>query len=397
MEIFVVRQPIFKLNKQVYAYEMLHDEYAQEGGSSDVKAGSLLYTLHTANLDILSNGKPLFIRFSKEMLEDEMISLFSNSKLVVEIQDFTKKEEDILREIKQLREAGCQISINSSSRLDDLENYLKWINYIKIDVSNTSEDAIQVFKDRNKKNNVTMIADQVENHEQYEIAKGFGFDLFQGFFFSKPEKMKSKGLTPLNISYIQLLSRVNDESLNYNELTEIIMRDLSLTYSLLKSVNTLEYGLRREVDSVKDALIILGDRKIRKWLSMILVKQLNHEKPEELVRTSLIRARFSELLTRETDLSNKSEAAFLAGLFSLLDVILDRPMDELLEDIKISSEIKESILTGRSKMGVIIKLVQAYEKADWDSVLRYADVINLRVKSIAESYMEAMSWYLQVI
>lgn len=192
---------------------------------------------------------------------------------------------------------------------------------------------------------------------------------------------------------MQLVNQVNKEELDFRQMTNIISRDLSLTYNLLKLVNSAAFGFRYKINTVKHGLVALGEREIRKWIHLIVLNDMGNGRPDELTRLSLIRARFLELIAMETRYKSKSEDIFLLGLFSLLDVILNRSLEEVLNEIKATDIIKDVLLNESGELDELYRMTLYYEKGEWDKVLIYANHLNIDSNLIILSYMNALIWY----
>ena len=237
----------------------------------------------------------------------------------------------------------------------------------------------------------------METREEFEFAKALGFTLFQGYFFSKPEILKTKKLQPIKATSLQLIEEVNKAQINFDNLASIISRDLSLTYNLLKLVNTTAFGFVHRINSVKHGLVGLGEREIRKWIYLVVVSDMGDDRPDELTRLSLIRARFGELLVEKIGLKQHSENIFLIGMFSLLDAILSKPMEEVLEEIQAPDLVKQALLTRKGELGNLYKLIIAYEKAEWDKVVLLSQEFEMDWQLISTAYKESTIWYNKLI
>ncbi len=400
MDIFIARQPIFTPKETVYGYEILYRESSDNkfNDTEPDKATTnvLLNTFETFGLQTLTNEKYAFINFTENLLEKEIIDLFPKKYLVVELKLSTLEKEKNLQYIKNLNN-NYIISIDDFSIDFDESLVVKYANIVKIDFYKFEKEDIKNIADRLRNKKVKLLAEKLETHEDFQLAKDLGFDLFQGFFFKEPEILLTQDLAPLKISYLQLLIKLNEDDLDLIELSNIISRDLGLTYRLLKMVNTLSFSLRREVDSVKDALILLGEIKTRKWISLIVLTELSNDRPEELVRTSLVRAKFAELLSQKANMEDKSDVLFLSGLFSLIDVILRRPLDEILHELNISQEVKDSLLKEDDSLYKFLNLVISYEKGNWDEVSMSGREFSLDSKDISDCYMNSLAWYLKIL
>jgi len=401
MDIFIARQPIFTPKEKVYGYEILYRE-SSENKFKDTEPDKattnvLLNTFESFGPQIITNEKLAFINFTESLLKENIADLFPKEYLVVELKLSTLQKEDNFTHLDNLKKNKYKISVDNF-HLDFNENLItKYADIIKIDFYKFEKEDIAKIANTFKNKNVKLLAEKLETQEDFKLAKNLGFDLFQGYFFKKPEILLTQNLAPLKISYLQLLIKLNEDELDLVELSNIISRDLGLTYRLLKMVNTLSFSLRREVDSVKDALILLGDIKTRKWISVIVLTELSNDRPEELVRTSLVRAKFAELLSSKAKMENKSDVLFLSGLFSMIDVILNKPLEDILKELNISKEVKDSLLDEDDKLYKFLNLIISYEKGNWEKVSEIGDAFNLNTEDISDCYMNSLAWYLKIL
>ena len=401
MDIFIARQPIFTPKEKVYGYEILYRE-SSENKFKDTEPDKattnvLLNTFESFGPQIITNEKLAFINFTESLLKENIADLFPKEYLVVELKLSTLQKEDNFNHLDNLKKNNYKISIDNF-HLDFNEALItKYADILKIDFYKFEKDDIVKIANTFKNKNVKLLAEKLETQEDFKLAKDLGFDLFQGYFFKKPEILLTQNLAPLKISYLQLLIKLNEDELDLIELSNIISRDLGLTYRLLKMVNTLSFSLRREVDSVKDALILLGDIKTRKWISVIVLTELSNDRPEELVRTSLVRAKFAELLSSKAKMENKSDVLFLSGLFSMIDVILNKPLEDILKELNISKEVKDSLLDEDDKLYKFLNLIISYEKGNWEEVSEIGKAFNLNTEDISDCYMNSLAWYLKIL
>lgn len=397
MEIFLARQPIFNGDENVYAYEILYRSgytNAFDGTEGD-KASSevIINTFQTFGIDNLANRKPVFINFTETLICDEVATLFPKDLLVVEILEDVAPKKEIVEKCKLLKEMGYRIALDDFLNLPGYKSLVELADIIKIDFMTTSREEIEAILKDFEKYNIEFLAEKVETREEFEYAKKLGFKYFQGYFFSKPEIVSSKKLLPIKANYLQLVNQVNKEELDFRQMTNIISRDLSLTYNLLKLVNSAAFGFRYKINTVKHGLVALGEREIRKWIHLIVLNDMGNGRPDELTRLSLIRARFLELIAMETRYKSKSEDIFLLGLFSLLDVILNRSLEEVLNEIKATDIIKDVLLNESGELDELYRMTLYYEKGEWDKVLIYANHLNIDSNLIILSYMNALIWY----
>jgi EAL and modified HD-GYP domain-containing signal transduction protein len=400
MDIFIARQPIFDKEQNVFAYEMLFRDSGENSfNSNDPDAATakvLLNIFQTFGVKALTNDKIAFVNFSENILDMEFLSIFPSEYLGIELLEPDTVLQTTIETCKSIKNRGHKLSIDCFKGKNESKDLYELADIVKINFINLDKVEIEKIFAKYKNGNTKFLADKVETREDFAYARMLGFDLFQGYFFSKPEIMTTKDLSPLKMSYMQLMIKINKENIDFDEIADVISRDLSLTYSLLKMVNTLEFGLRKEVDNVKHALVVMGEKKIRKWVSLLILTNLASDKPEELVKTSLIRARFGELIVQNTKNEKMADTIFLAGLFSLIDVILDRPLKEVLEEIQISKELKECLLNYKNNsIRNVLDIVLSYEKGDWNTVLELSEKIGTRIKDISDAYINTLTWYFE--
>lgn len=401
MDIFLARQPIFDQDQKVWAYEILYRsglENAYDGSDGDLASKRVLYNSFQAfGIENLTNGKPVFINFTEELINNEIATLFPTDLLVVEILEDIAPKEEIIGSSKLLKEKGYKIALDDFVYSEEYEGLIQLADIIKIDFLLSDREEIERISKDLLSRHIVLLAEKVETREEFEFAKALGFTLFQGYFFSKPEILKTKKLQPIKATSLQLIEEVNKAQINFDNLASIISRDLSLTYNLLKLVNTAAFGFVHRIKSVKHGLVGLGEREIRKWIYLVVVSDMGDDRPDELTRLSLIRARFGELLVEKIGLKQHSENIFLIGMFSLLDAILSKPMEEVLEEIQAPDLVKQALLTRKGELGNLYKLIIAYEKAEWDNVVLLSQEFEMDWQLISTAYMESTIWYNKLI
>lgn len=398
MNAFLARQPIFNKEREVYAYEILYRSGAQNGFSGDVgddEASSkvIFDTFQSFGLENLTGGKPAFINFPATLIKEEIATLFPQEYLVVELLETVEPTPKIVEKCRSLKEAGYIIALDDFIYSPKFEPLIDLADIIKVDFIESSLRDIINLKTSLGQREVTLLAEKVETWDEFHLAVDLGFELFQGYFFSKPEIVTTGSLSPLQINYFQLISKVNEENMDFDELTQIITRDVSLTYNLLKLVNSAYFGQRTRVNSVKQALVVLGEREIRKWVTLITLQGMSTERFSAPVSLSLIRARFAELLAQVTGFHNHQEELFLTGLFSMLDVLLQRPMPQILDEVQAPLAVKEVLLHGTGPFEDICMAVASYEQGEWDKIEASAKKLNVEASALTKAYLEALRWH----
>jgi EAL and modified HD-GYP domain-containing signal transduction protein len=399
MDVFVAAQPIFNRKMDVAAYEILYrknkeNRFFQEDpnvATSDV----MMNTFNVIGLDVLTNNKPAFINFTEKFLEEEMATLFPNDKLVVEILEDVNPTDIVVEQVRKLKSKGYTIALDDfiyDSKFDEL---IDLANIIKIDFMQSSYEEMEELI--NKKRNIKYLAEKIETMEDFEDAMELGFEYFQGYFFSKPVMHKSRDISVIQSNHINLLAELSKETFNIDEISNIISSDLALSYKLLKLVNSIQFSFRTEITSIKKAIIAIGELGIKKWATLLVVKDLGSEKPDELIKLSLVRAKMAEyigdILGREFD----PHDLFLMGLFTTIDAMVDLEMSEVLDSIPLKDSITKALLEHQGKYGYIYNLLEVYEQQNYEKVSTICEELALDESDLADSYIHAIQWYKQII
>lgn len=396
MNVFLARQPILDEKQRVVAYEIFYRSgfvNAYTGTNHDEATSKVIIdAFHTLGLSSLTSGKPAFINFPTALIEQQVATLFPSEQLVIEVLESVRGSKEIVERCRELKEAGYTLALDDFVYSEDSEAFLDLADIVKIDLLITGASGAEEIIKRLENRQVTLLAEKVETYEAFKTAQKQGFTLFQGFFFSRPEMISAKALAPLHLVCFQLIAEANKEEMEIDRLVEIISRDVSLSYSLLRLANSAAFARRHPTKTVKQALVFLGQREIRKWVSLIALQHMCSSALEAPVMTSLVRGRFAELLAEQTKWKESKETLFLCGLFSLLDVLLQRPLAAILEEIQAPEETVELLVHGRGPYEVLGALILAYEQGQWDRVQACAHKIDLQPEAVAQAYIQALEW-----
>lgn len=402
MDIFVARQPIFNEKKQVFAYELLYRsgnknvyDLNQDG---DVATATVVTdTLINFGLNTLTGGKPAFINFTHRLLMEELPTLFSPAQLTVEILETVKVDDALIEKCRVLKEKGYVIALDDYIGGDEYERLMPFIDIIKVDFLVLKSEGRKYVADRYKNQNKILLAEKIESEKDFKEAIYFGYTLFQGFFFEKPVVCTAKIVTGSAIRYLDILKETVDEEVAFKRIAEIVKSDVSLTYKLLRMINSPAFDVVSEVTSVNHALALLGLKEIRKWATLIMLREMSSEKPNEIVRVSLARAIFCEKISKYFGVEERHTEAFLIGLLSLVDTIMEAPLFEILEQLPLKEDLKEALLGSPNPFHEILKLVSHYEKGKWDLVIALCDENGIAYEVVNEIYLEAIKESIKII
>lgn len=346
-------------------------------------------------IEILSADKEVFVEVNN-------ISVFSDitvseqtpcEKLVLLLDNSVKPDDMYVKRIKELKAQGYKLAIRKLT-VQDFEPYreiLLLMDYIfldhkKIDISKAKIYFGKVYP------NIKLCAGNIQTQEIFEeLKKEGGYSLYEGEFYRVPITKGHVEVAPLKVNYIELLNMVNAEDFELTKAADVIGRDTALVISLLKMVNRMT--VNSGITSIRHAAAMLGQKELKKWINTAVTNELCADKPGEVTRLSLLRAKFAENLAPVFEMAIHSSELFLMGLFSVLDLILDKPMEEALEMVKVSKEIREALVEKKGKFAPVLDFITQYENANWQEVSRQMVLQNIDMAQISEAYMKSLQWY----
>ncbi|KZN65164.1 diguanylate phosphodiesterase [Pseudoalteromonas luteoviolacea CPMOR-1] len=397
MYFYAARQPILNINKEVVGYELLFRDGVDNvfPNIDDVEATSKLIEGSQFNfgLEDLTDSKPAYINFTLETILKGYPTMMGRDQLIVEILETVQPGKRLLAAVQDLKEKGYKLVLDDYKHQKVWRHFYPYIDQIKVDMLVTSVDEIHELKEAIAPHkNIELVAEKVETHEQYQLALDLGFTLFQGFFFAKPEMVQTKALPPSEMALAELLYETSSVDVDLKRITQVFERDVNLSYKLLRYSNSAAFKRRAEISTIKQALVVLGNQELKKFLSLLFASQVASEKPMELIRLSLTRARFCELISIKHSEMRDTGMAFLTGMMSLMDAILDETMQSVMQKLPLTIDIKDALLQGEGILAQYLNLVMAYEQANWADASKLTEQLNLQAQSLPELYSEALQW-----
>lgn len=313
--------------------------------------------------------------------------------MVIEILETIEPDDAVVDVCRALAERGYRLALDDFVLTDGWAPLLEVAEIVKIDVLHRTSDEVAEMVDRIRSADAYLLAEKVENREVFEHCRALGFDLFQGYFFKRPETIAGKDLTTTDIQILKLLNLVRDPRLPDSALEEAFGVDVALTCKLLRIVNSATIG-GRGIRSIGHAIRLLGRKSLYRWLALLLAVAAGRRGRvgHEVLQTALIRARFCELIGRRMDDRRAGSSLFLVGLFSLLDAILAAPMEQILARLELDAELRDALTMRAGTYGAVLALVEAYEGGMWHELPRLASAIDLPTYVLAPSYLEALTW-----
>ncbi|SIQ09537.1 EAL and HDOD domain-containing protein [Marinobacterium stanieri] len=388
-QILMARQPIFNQQLKVVAYELLYRNnegtnplplITGDQASSRVILHSYTSVTEAGNLRVL----PAFVNFTQQMLEQDSLPNVPPKEIVVEILEDCLPTSKLVATVRKLAEAGYTIALDDFIYSDDAIPLLEIARIVKIDLRALPANQLAEQVERLKPYNVRLLAEKVETHEEYAQCRDLGFDLFQGYFFSKPQLLKGSHVGSSKLILLQLMGILNQPQVEFSEIEALIGRDPGLTYKLLRLVNSSAFGLKRQVSSIQDTLVYLGLHELKKWLTLIAMAD-NPGKPSELIRQLLLLARMSELTAQAEQLDSPGEA-FMCGLLLHLDGLLDMSTEDALAQIQVGDHIRAAVMDGEGAVGELVHRVEAFVRGTLASDDR------AMMSRLHTTYMESLQW-----
>ncbi|MET0355227.1 MAG: HDOD domain-containing protein [Cellvibrio sp.] len=390
----LARQPIFNTKMKVVAYELLcRSSHINRADFSNGDAASSQVLLNAFTELSINNvvGKHLaFINFTRNLLQTP--PPFDRKQLVVEVLEGQKVDSAMLHALKVLREQKYTIALDDFILTPETQSLIPYADIIKLDVLQLSAQQIVEHIEFIQPYGIKLLAEKVETYEMLEFCKSAGFDLFQGYFLARPQIITGRKMSDNKQSVLQLMSALQDPEVPVEKIEKMIARDTVLSFKLLRLVNSAAFGLARKVDSLKQAIMLLGLNKIKNWVNILAMSNLG-DKPHELSVSALTRARMCELIAGELNNKAKLDGFFTVGLFSTLDAFMDAPMASLLESISLSQHINDAILTQEGIEGKVLETTMLYEKGKWDDIdWDYLAAHNIDAEKLAQIYIETLEW-----
>ena len=389
-DIFVARQPIYNKSNILIGYELLY-----RAGDTDVaeftdgKVASsevILNSFMNIGLDGLVGSAKAFINIPEELVINESFTPMFENQTVLEILEDINPTDEVVAGVNRLKEQGYEIALDDFQYTVEYERLLELTDYVKIDVVQFDMDEVEKQLKYIKKFNIKLIAEKIETQEIYESCVNLGFEYFQGFYFCKPQLVKKKHTPSNKIVVLNILNKLDNPNYDLDDVENTLALDAVLTFKILRYVNSAAFSQRKEIESIKEALVLVGGNTIKKWATLILMTQLMEGKPQALFVTALVRARMCELIAEHR--GENSEQMFTIGLLSLIDALMDTPMIDLLDELALSTPVKLALLDYDGESGLILKNVIDYEKGQWNDLL----VHGIDVKAYSSCYMEAVKW-----
>ena len=396
---YVARQPILNAKRHTLGYELLFRDGETNAFPEYMDSDRATYRLIIENFLSMGRNPAIsrsrcFINFPHNSLIQRLPLILPKEQIVVEVLETCEPTDELLEAIRELYLKGYLIALDDFVYGPEWERFLPFIHIVKLDIRALGMDAACEFV-RTRVGNGSkrkFLAEKVETKEEFEQARSAGFKFFQGFFFSKPEMIKRKYISPEHVITMQLFKEVCREDVNFKRVEEIVAQDVALSYKLLRFVNSMSDRLAVPISSFRQALVYLGQDRLRIFVSLAVASYISLQKPKELYSLALQRAQFCHLMSRYRQFQQHQDHAFLIGLFSVLDALLDAPLNELIEELPLTDEIKSALVDRKGAIGALLDIEECYEQANWQQISLLCQKLGIKVDTVTHELTEALKW-----
>ncbi|MET0017031.1 HDOD domain-containing protein [Oscillibacter sp.] len=391
MQRYIARQAIFDRNLHVTGYELLYragEDSSKAVFSDGDRATRILLSdaLMVFGLNNLTDGRVAYVNFTEKLVLSDFVLLTDPRQITVELLESIHVTERLARRLKELKDRGYRLALDDYTGNPAFDPILPLIDVLKVDFLMTDEKKREEIAAKFRHGRMTLLAEKVENRETYEKALRQGYRMFQGFFFQRPTNMQGE-MPGVNIaSYMRLLRELNKPDVELRTCAEMIRADAALTFRLLKKVRTLQYYRGNSVQVIERAVAYLGIDELYHWVVLLLARDYNATCTDETVREAYLRGIFTERLMEHAGFCKQKTSGFLVGMFSLMDLIMNRPMKDLLSEVNFPREVERALLNeGDSTLKSFLEFAVSYEK-------KFAGLpkLNMETDVVFEVYMQCI-------
>ena len=405
MKLFIVAVPLFNANMTVQAYDLRYHNSEKLFGMTQ-SYESFDGATYSPGIDLLNligiepftGGKPIFVPINKFLLLSDFYQSckIPCEQMVCSLSTDITTEPIYFEKAKELKTLGYQICLTNRSYKSDFTDFFNLAEYYVIDTSK-GDHVNEIKLIQNKFPRIRLILTNIKDKTHFNILKIVPRALYEGMFYNQPITKGVNKISPIKANSIQLLRIVQSEDFEMDDVVDILEKDAALSISLLKFINSPAIGLTSSVRSINHAVAMLGQIETRKWIVAAVSAYLADDKPNEITKLSLTRAKFAENLAHYFEIKSDEHSLFLMGLFSLIDVILDMPMDLALKEIAVAPSIHAALTNQEGKFLDILNLIKSYERANWEKVSYILLLNNINTESLNKAFVDSMLWYKELL
>lgn len=397
MDSYIARQPILDNQKHVFGYELLFRDGPKNampnGMDGDTATSQILSSsFFTIGIDTLTNGKYAFINFTEKLITQGIPNLFPQNQTVIEVLETVPATPEIITALTRARANGYTVALDDYILNKASSPFLDVADIIKIDLLDTPPHRVEALTTIGKGRGITLLAEKVETKKAFEWAQSLGFTLFQGYFFCRPEIISGKEIPAESLTLLRLVTELHRPDVDFQIIEALVAQDVAITFKLLCHLNSAWYGLKSPVSSLMEALRMLGIDEIRRLIGLIVMARITSNNPKELLRLSAVRGRLCELASHHSSMNTDTSEFFALGIFSLIDTILNRPMEEVLGHLPLPPTTILALTKGTGPMAPFLEFIKAFEYGEWKSMTQAAQMIRLPEARIGEIITDTLVW-----
>jgi len=389
---FLARQPILNARSEVVAYELLF----RAGWENSFQGESNAATLQTMDqliymgIETLTNNQLAFINCTREALVGKLVTVLPCRTTVLEILETIEPDAELIDACLDLRKMGYQFALDDFVLRPEMKPLIEIASYVKVDFRLSDASERREIRLMTRGSKAALLAEKVEDQEEFDVARAEGYEYFQGYFFSRPKIIANREIPPNRMNYLRLMAELTRQPLDLREVVRIVRMEASLCYRLLRLANSPMWGIRNDITSVRDAFILVGEDRFRALASVAAACVLGEGQPTALTSLSVERARFCELLAPL--IGANSTEQFLIGLLSLLDTVLQTPMESIVQSLPLREEAKAALLGAANLAAVPLCLIRSFESGAWGKCASAADAVGVSEETLARLYIESVQW-----
>jgi EAL and modified HD-GYP domain-containing signal transduction protein len=395
IQAFAAAHPIFNRQLEVYAYDL--DFHGGFGALCDavVSSGEAADLSRIVNLPGLTGRAKACTVFPRRFVVMGLPVLFPPKTMILHLPDADVADGELIGACRQLADIGYEFAVPCPGAGSPGSEYLEFANIVEVDSASLPHCEQQEVCRLLRAQGIDVLAKHVETAKDLDAAVAGGYTYFEGNFFRRPAQETGKGIRYPKLSefhYLQVLDQVSKPELALDELDVLVRQDVIMTLQLLRFINSAWFGLKTSVGSVRHALVLLGPAEVKKWAAMLALSDVGAEKPRELFRRCLIRARMAEEVAPLVGLKPRASELFLMGMFSLAHALTDTMLDRVLRGLPFSRDVKMALLHGTGEFAPIHRLVAAYEQGQWPVFLEAAASLELEERAVPALFISAREW-----
>ena len=397
---FLACQPILTARRKLFGYEILSrygpENYCRALPESPLHVNAM-DELFLMGIQTITEGVPAFVNCTRDFLVNDFLTLMPKEVVVGEILETVAPDAEVMEACRRIKKLGYRLALDDYCDSPESRQLMEIADFVKIDVLMTSFAEQERLVRYCHARELPVLAEKVETDQQFKHCQEIGYDYFQGYFFCRPQIVGRRSVPANKRVYLELLRAANEEQFNLHKIGMIFKRDVSLSYRLLRYLNSAAFAFPSEIHSIPHALTLLGERAMRKWISLVSVAALGDSVADDLLRLPLQRAMFCELIGQRCGMHKEMSELFLMGLLSVMDVLLNMRMIDVLKEIPVAEDIKKALLGRGGKYRAVFEVVLDYETGTWEQLAQEAQQVGLHENFLPELYMKSVKWVCEVL